>query len=80
MASTSPELDLFVREALLQGQSRAAIGEALAAAGWSEEQTRGVLDGYATVDFPVPVPKPRASMSAREAFHSKRTVLRERHS
>lgn len=68
MASSSQELDSFVREALLRGQSRAAIGEALAAAGWSQEQTRGVLDGYAEVDFPVPVPKPRASMSAREAF------------
>jgi len=57
-----------VREALLRGQSRAAIRQALAVAGWSEEQTRDVLDAYADVDFPVPVPKPRASLSAREAF------------
>lgn len=68
MAQTSPELELFVREALLRGQSRDAIRQALAAAGWSEDQTRGVLDGYADVAFPVPVPKPRASLSAREAF------------
>ena len=68
MASTSPELDTFVREALAKGQPRDAIRRALAAAGWSEEQTAGVLDGYAEVDFPVPVPKPRASVSAREAF------------
>lgn len=68
MPATSPELELFVRDALLRGQSRAAIREALAAAGWSEEQTRSVLDGYADVDFPVPVPRPRASLSAREAF------------
>lgn len=68
MPSTSPELELFVREALARGQSRAAIREALAAAGWREEQTRGVLDGYADVAFPVPVPKPRASLSAKEAF------------
>ncbi len=68
MAQTSPELELFVREALLQGQPRAVIRQALAAAGWSEDQTRGVLDGYAEVAFPVPVPRPRASMSAREAF------------
>lgn len=68
MASTSPELELFVRESLLRGQSRDAIRQALAAAGWSEEQTRGVLDGYAEVAFPVPVPRPRASLSAKEAF------------
>lgn len=68
MPSTSPELEAFVREALAQGQSRPAIRQALAAAGWSAEQTDGVLDGYAEVDFPVPVPKPRASVSAREAF------------
>lgn len=68
MAASSPELEQFVREALLRGQSRAAIRAALAAAGWTEDQTRGVLDGYAEVDFPVPVPRPRASVSAREAF------------
>ncbi len=68
MAVSSPELELFVREALGRGQSRQAIREALAEAGWSDEQTRGVLDGYADVEFPVPVPRPRASMSAKEAF------------
>jgi hypothetical protein len=68
MPNTSPELERFVHEALAHGQPRDAIRQALAAAGWSEEQTRGVLDGYAEVDFPVPVPKPRASVSAREAF------------
>lgn len=68
MASGSQELDLFVREALLRGQSRQAIGEALAQAGWTPEQTRGVLAAYADVAFAVPVPRPRASLSAREAF------------
>ena len=68
MASTSPELDTFVREALAKGQPRDAIRRALVAAGWSDEQTAGVLEGYAEVDFPVPVPRPRASVSAREAF------------
>ncbi len=68
MASGSQELEIFVREALLRGQSRQDIQQALAAAGWSEEQTRSVLGAYADVPFPVPVPKPRASLSAREAF------------
>lgn len=68
MPTPSQDLELFVRDALLHGQSRGAIGEALARAGWTAEQTRGVLDAYADVDFPVPVPRPRASLSAREAF------------
>jgi hypothetical protein len=68
MPSTSPELEVFVRESLSRGQPRAAIRKALHEAGWSEEQTRGVLEGYAEVEFPVPVPRPRASISAREAF------------
>lgn len=68
MAAGTSQLDLFVREALVRGQSRQSILDALAAAGWSEAQTRGVLDDYAEVDFPVPVPRPRASLSARDAF------------
>ncbi|MFZ5657029.1 MAG: DUF5671 domain-containing protein [Pseudomonadota bacterium] len=68
MPNATQELETFVREALMRGQPRAAIGEALARAGWSAEQTRGVLDAWADVDFPVPVPRPRASLSAREAF------------
>lgn len=68
MAAATQELELFVREALLRGQSREAIAQALGQAGWTPDQTRGVLDAYADVGFPVPVPKPRASLSAREAF------------
>ncbi|MDN5782221.1 MAG: DUF5671 domain-containing protein [Luteimonas sp.] len=68
MAAGAQELDIFVREALMRGQSREAIGQALTAAGWTEAQTRDVLSAYADVDFPVPVPRPRASLSAREAF------------
>jgi hypothetical protein len=68
MAQPPQDLDLFVRDALMRGQSRAAIADALAQAGWSPEQTRGVLEAYADVDFPIPVPRPRASLSAREAF------------
>ncbi|HZX80888.1 MAG TPA: DUF5671 domain-containing protein, partial [Lysobacter sp.] len=68
MTSPSQDLELFVRDALLRGQSRAAIDAALVQAGWSPQQTRSVLDAYADVEFPVPVPRPRASLSAREAF------------
>jgi hypothetical protein len=68
MATGTPELEIFIREALLRGQSREAILKVLGEAGWSTEQTRGVLDAYAEVDFPIPVPRPRASLSARDAF------------
>ena len=68
MASGSQELERFVYEALVRGESRESIASALSAAGWRDEQTRGVLDAYADVPYVVPVPKPRASVSAREAF------------
>lgn len=68
MASTSQELERFVYEALARGESREAIAQALGSAGWREEQTRGALQAYADVPFAIPVPKPRASVSAREAF------------
>lgn len=68
MASASPELEVFVRDALMRGHSRQQVSSALLAAGWSEQQISGVLDGWADVDFPLPVPRPRASLSAREAF------------
>jgi len=68
MASASPELETFVRDAFMRGHTRPQVSQALLAAGWSEEQIRGVLDGWADVDFPLPVPRPRASLSAREAF------------
>jgi len=68
MASGSQELERFVHEALTRGESKASIAAALASAGWRDDQTRGVLDAYADVPFVVPVPRPRASLSAREAF------------
>lgn len=62
------EFDRFLRDALLAGQSREAIRKVLGQAGWTPEQLEGALDDYAEVDFPVPVPRPRASLSARDAF------------
>jgi len=68
MASASPELDRFVHEALLRGHTREQISQTLMAAGWSSEQIRGALENWAEVPFALPVPRPRASLSAREAF------------
>ena len=68
MAAATRELDLFVRDALVQGASKDEIATALAAAAWPTEQVRNALDAYADVPFRVPVPKPQPYLSAREAF------------
>lgn len=68
MAAATQDLEVFVREALAQGQSKEAIAGVLAAAGWTPEQARSALDAYADVAFAVPVPRPRPYLSAREAF------------
>jgi hypothetical protein len=68
VASATQDLELFVRDALAKGASKASVGTTLAAAGWTSEQVERALAAYADIDFVVPVPKPRASLSAREAF------------
>jgi len=62
------DLNGFVREALLRGVPRAQIESVLAGAGWREDQVRRALGQWADVAFPVPVPRPRPYLSAREAF------------
>lgn len=62
------DLGTFVRDALGRGIPRAEIRSALLSAGWPEPQVAAALDGFADVAFPIPVPRPRLSVSAREAF------------
>jgi hypothetical protein len=64
----SNELTEFVRDALARGKSRAEVEEVLLRAGWSRDLVQTALAGYADVDFPIPVPKPKSYLSAREAF------------
>jgi hypothetical protein len=59
---------VFVESALRAGQSRDAVRQALAQAGWSKDQIGDALANYADVAFAVPVPRPRAQVSARDAF------------
>ena len=66
--STPDELSEFVKAALARGVPRAEIDAVLRQAGWSIDQTRMALAGYADADFPIPVPKPRPSLDARDAF------------
>jgi hypothetical protein len=68
MASGTQDLELFVRDALFRGQTKDTIRKALLDAGWTAEQAGTALGAYADVSFAVPVPRPRAQLSAREAF------------
>lgn len=58
----------FVQESLRSGASRGDTEHALIEAGWSKAQVTSALGAYSTVDFPVPVPRPKAQLSARDAF------------
>ena len=62
------ELIAFVGDALRAGQSRERISEVLQEAGWERDQVERAVARYAAVDFPIPVPRPRPYLSAREAF------------
>lgn len=68
MASGTQDLEQFVRDALLRGESRDTIRKAMLEAGWTAEQASTALGAYADVPFAIPVPRPRAQLSAREAF------------
>lgn len=62
------ELIEFVGDALRAGQSRERISQVLLEAGWEKDQVERAVARFAAVDFPIPVPKPRPYLSAREAF------------
>jgi hypothetical protein len=62
------KLVVFVESALRAGQSRDAVRQALEQAGWSKDQVGDALAHFADVAFAVPVPRPRAQVSARDAF------------
>jgi hypothetical protein len=64
----SSELSGFLKEGLERGLSREKLEEALLEAGWPADQIRGGMAAFADVAFPVPVPRPKPYLSAREAF------------
>jgi hypothetical protein len=68
MSTVPDELTDFVKNALVRGVSRSEIESALRAAGWTIDQTRTALAGFADTAFPIPVPKPKPYLDAREAF------------
>ncbi len=66
MANTA--LDTFVRDAINHGENPESISAALISAGWSRKEVEAALDGWATADFGMAVPRPKPYVSAREAF------------
>ena len=66
--AANEELIGFVRDALARGLPRPQVEAALRQAGWDAKQVSAALAAFATIDFPIPVPRPRTSLWAREAF------------
>ncbi|MHA6344763.1 DUF5671 domain-containing protein [Roseivivax sp. CAU 1761] len=65
----APErLQGFVAEALAAGHARPQIAGALERAGWSRAEIDAALGAWAEDALGLPVPRPRRSVSAREAF------------
>jgi membrane protein YqaA with SNARE-associated domain len=65
----APEaLTAFVRDALARGGERAAIAEAARSAGWTATETEAALATWVDAAGLPPVPRPRAIVSARDAF------------
>ena len=61
-------LDAFIKEALNRGEDRDRVRIALVSAGWGDREVEAALGDWAVTDFGMAVPKPKAYVSAREAF------------
>lgn len=68
MATETHQLESFVKESLQTGKTREEIAKALEIAGWPGAQISNALEAFADISFSIPVPKPRPSLTAREAF------------
>lgn len=64
----SNELRSFVKESLEKGLKKEEISRVLHSAGWEEKEVKSTLSAFSDVDFPVPVPRPKPYLQAREAF------------
>ena len=57
----------FVHDALKSGATREDTEAVLIASGWSRDQVAGALRAFSPTSFAVPVPRPVAQVSARDA-------------
>lgn len=58
----------FIREALGRGISKKEIEATLIKARWPHDEVQSALDSFADIEFPIPVPRPKPYVSARETF------------
>ena len=61
-------LGLFVRDALVAGKTRTEISTALTRAGWSVSEVHDALAAWDETPFLPPIPRPVATVSARDFF------------
>ncbi|OAN77678.1 hypothetical protein A8B82_12255 [Sulfitobacter sp. EhC04] len=66
--AVNKQLSRFVRDALSSGKTRAEISQALTDSGWSRSEVTDALDAWAETMFAPPVPRPQATLSARDFF------------
>lgn len=66
--AANDDLHAFVRDALTRGEGRAEVEAVLVRAGWGPTRARAALGEFADIGFPVPVPRPRPYLDARDAF------------
>jgi hypothetical protein len=66
--AANEELSRFLKEGLERGLPREQLEGILLETGWPPDQVRSALAGFADVTFPIPVPRPKPYLSAREAF------------
>jgi hypothetical protein len=58
----------FVQNALERGVPRPQVEDVLTKAGWAMPDVKGALAGFADLEFPLPVPRPKPYLSARDTF------------
>jgi hypothetical protein len=68
MSNIPDELSEFVKASLTRGVPRSDIEAVLRKGGWTLDQTRSALALFLDLEFLVPVPRPRPSLDARDAF------------
>ena len=68
MSAGIKELEVFVKESLASGAKSADIEKAIIDAGWPPDQAKRAINSYVVTSFSIPVPRPRPSLSARDAF------------
>ncbi len=66
--SYNKQLSRFVRDALAGGTDSDEIAQVLIASGWSTSEVADALNAWATTPFSPPIPRPQATVSARDFF------------